>query len=142
MGRTRRGGSWTSSSAMNDGPKTDVEVTRAFVSLAELRTRFSIPFVEAVLVVKPADDVDAVVLAGTHFLHLEEAFKAELGARIAIVDSREGVTAQAKRLLAEGDALSTGSSRQGSLYVSGQGPIEDRYRFFARKFDLELEGTV
>jgi glutamate racemase len=121
MGRTRRGGSWTSSSAMNEGPiafvdsgvggltyveharrrlplerfifaadrrnfpygpKTDVEVTRAVValmeaivprerpklvvvacntasvvSLAELRARFSVPFVGVVPAVKPAAEI-------------------------------------------------------------------------------------
>lgn len=60
---------------------------------------------ERIQAIKPAVDffkareVDTVVLACTHFLHLFSEFKTEFGEGIKIVDSREGVSKQALRLL-------------------------------------------
>jgi glutamate racemase len=87
------------------------------------------------------EGVDTVVLACTHFLHLEEEFKAELGKGIAVVDSREGVARQVARLLDGAEAAH--DERQGDcLYLTGPNPIEERYVFFARKFGLSLAGII
>ncbi len=87
-------------------------------------------------------DVDIVVLACTHFLHLEEEFRAELGQGIRIIDSREGVAMQVARLSGVRTARQAGRTRRDSFYLTGPAAIEERYRFFARKFDLDLEGTI
>ncbi len=87
-------------------------------------------------------DVDIVVLACTHFLHLEEEFRAELGRGIRIIDSREGVAMQIARLLGDGTAKSGERARKCSFYLTGPDPIEQRYRYFGRVFDLEMEGTI
>jgi glutamate racemase len=92
--------------------------------------------------------LDTVVLACTHFLHLEVEFRAELGAGVEIVDSRGGVARQIARLLAEGRGGSGGQGGAGrpagrdTLYVTGSLPVEDRYAFFAESFGLALGGIL
>ena len=46
-------------------------------------------------------DVDTVVLACTHFLHLISEFKESFEKNVKIVDSRDGVIKQAMRLIKE-----------------------------------------
>ncbi len=88
--------------------------------------------------------VDTVVLGCTHFLRLENEFRAELGKDIRIVDSREGVARQIARLLARrgNQEREGGAGRRHSLYVTGRAPVEPRYDFFARTFGLVLEGSL
>jgi glutamate racemase len=90
-----------------------------------------------------SEGIDALVLGCTHFLHLEPEFRLLLDTEgIALVDSREGVTRQAVRLLQE--SARQGGARHGSpdgpdaLYVTGPLPLEERYQWFAGQFDLEL----
>jgi glutamate racemase len=89
-----------------------------------------------------AQDVDTVVLACTHYLHLEEEFRLELGPGVRIVDSREGVAKQVLRLLGDLGRKASAEKRRGSLYLTGALPIEERYAYFADKFDMELEGLL
>lgn len=49
-----------------------------------------------------AAGVDSVVLGCTHFLHIADQLSHLLGPEIAIIDSREGVTRQLKRIIAYG----------------------------------------
>jgi glutamate racemase len=86
--------------------------------------------------------VDTVVLGCTHFLHLEEDFKAELGDGVRVIDSREGVARQVARLLGEGSTASRDAKGRDGLYITGAAPIEERYGYFADKFGLFLEGTL
>ena len=77
------------------------------------------------------EKIDALVLGCTHFLHLEDEFRALLGREgITLVDSRDGVTRQVKRLIAEDPRAVTARGR-GSLYVTGPVPLEERYSWFA-----------
>ena len=98
-----------------------------------------------------AAGIDALVLACTHFLHLEPEFRRLLDARgIELVDSREGVARQARRVLsaAERDGrLSSGGDAQAagkpdSLYVTGSLPLPERYQWFAAQYGLHLEGAI
>jgi len=86
--------------------------------------------------------IDSLVLACTHYLHLEAEFKSQLEAEgIALVDSREGVVRQICRLL--GPVPGNGDSpRDDLLYVTGTDPLEERYAWFARSFGLRLAGTL
>jgi glutamate racemase len=86
--------------------------------------------------------IDALVLGCTHFLHLEAEFRLLLAEEgIALVDSRDGVTRQLSRLLAAGP-VETGAGDGDVLYVTGTAPIEPRYRWFAERYGLRLEGML
>jgi glutamate racemase len=100
-----------------------------------------------------AEGIDALVLGCTHFLHLEAEFRSLLQEKgIRLVDSREGVSRQAQRLLAErvpgGEATGGGptggaaSDAPDSLYVTGPRPLEERYQWFASQYGLELEEAL
>jgi glutamate racemase len=87
-----------------------------------------------------SEDIDALVLGCTHFLHLEQEFRALLDAEgIVLVDSREGVTRQTARLLA---GIPTAGGGNGTLYVTGPRPLEPSYAWFAESFDLRLGETL
>jgi glutamate racemase len=93
-----------------------------------------------------SERIDALVLGCTHFLHLETEFRNLLDAEgIALVDSREGVSRQALRLLEEGpsgQAPGPSTDPLDILYVTGQLPLENRYDWFARQFGLQLRGGL
>jgi glutamate racemase len=117
-------------------------------------------------------EVQAVVLGCTHFLLLEREFRTVLTDRVTLIDSREGVTRRIVTLLAggsgtrgPGDRLS-GSSGPGGhagplpartsrdaeegplpgqraeLYLHGGAWEQERYRAFARHFDLRYRGLL
>ncbi len=93
--------------------------------------------------------IDTLVLGCTHFLHLEEEFRELLSAEgIRIIDSRAGVARQVARLAGaptEGRARTADSESTapiGSFYVTGLLPIEERYRLFAERFRLALDGVL
>jgi glutamate racemase len=86
--------------------------------------------------------IDALVLACTHFLHLESEFRSLLdGDGVMLVDSREGVSRQVARLLGE-CSPSYGTNGQDVLHVTGSAPLEERYGWFAGHYDLRLEGVL
>ncbi|HTO23986.1 MAG TPA: glutamate racemase, partial [Spirochaetia bacterium] len=107
--------------------------------------------------------IDALVLGCTHFLHLEEEFRRQLDCQgIELVDSRDGVSRQARRVLAAAEAVEEaveeedaghapathpGSGGNGGvqraadvLYVTGARPLEDRYPWFAAHYGLQPHG--
>ena len=90
--------------------------------------------------------IDALVLGCTHFLHLEKEFRLLLDARrIVLVDSRDGVSRQAKRVLA-GDGTPPPAQLDANggdaLYVTGPVPLEERYEWFAGQYGLRLRGGL
>jgi glutamate racemase len=86
--------------------------------------------------------IDALVLACTHFLHLESEFRTQLdGDGVMLVDSRDGVSRQVARLLA-GCPPSNGRNGDDVLHVTGSAPLEERYGWFAGHYDLRLEGVL
>jgi glutamate racemase len=96
-------------------------------------------------------EIDALVLGCTHFLHLEPEFRVLLEKEgIRLVDSRDGVAHQVQRLLGNGVATirdAAGPPREAGrqpdgLYVTGASPIEERYRYFASQFGLQLAGAI
>ena len=92
-----------------------------------------------------SEGIDALVLGCTHFLHLEKEFRSLLEAEsIALVDSRDGVTRQAERLLRDAprDAAAADSSGPDTLYVTGERPPDGRYEWFAARFGLQLRGSL
>jgi glutamate racemase len=86
--------------------------------------------------------IDALVLACTHFLHLEPEFRSRLDEEgVTLVDSRDGVTRQVARLLG-GSPVVNGNGGQALLHVTGPAPLEERYKWFAAQYDLRLEGAL
>ncbi len=86
--------------------------------------------------------IDALVLACTHFLHLESEFRTLLdGDGVMLVDSREGVSRQVARLLA-GRVPSAGTHGDDVLLITGSAPLEERYGWFAAHYGLRLEGVL
>ncbi len=98
--------------------------------------------------------IDALVLGCTHFLHLEPEFRSLLEKEgITLVDSRDGVARQVQRLRGAagaapggvadpGAAGDAGGRQPDALYVTGSSPIEERYRYFASRFRLQLAGSI
>jgi glutamate racemase len=89
--------------------------------------------------------IDTLVLGCTHFLHLEQEFRSLLArSGIVLVDSRDGVIRQAARLA--GATTARGADAPGgaadTLYVTGAGPRDERYVWFADRFGLRLEGGL
>jgi glutamate racemase len=114
--------------------------------------------------------VQTVVLGCTHFVLLEREFRTVLSDRVALIDSREGVTRRIVSLLADtsdhpGDWPKPGreasggietepngikhdgpgvepTGRQAELYLHGGAEEQDRYRAFARHFGLSYCGLL
>jgi glutamate racemase len=87
-------------------------------------------------------DVDSVVLACTHFLHLIGEFKKVLGDGISIIDSRDGVVKQLARILETNHLLSSEKIGDHEFYLTGNPPIEKIYYQFADRYGLTLTGLI
>jgi glutamate racemase len=85
------------------------------------------------------EEIDSLVLGCTHFTFLDQVFRKELGAGVAIVDSREGVARQLRRVSGECCTESNGTPR-GLLVHTGSG--DTRYRRFAERFELDYGGIL
>lgn len=86
------------------------------------------------------EGVDTIILACTHFLHVDDEIREAAGPGIEIIDSREGVVQQALRLVPpraedHGDV---------ACYITGgvSSAIENRYRTFSRLFNIEWGGVL
>jgi glutamate racemase len=86
--------------------------------------------------------VSSAVLGCTHFILLEEELKSAMGGEVDIVDSREGVTRQLIRVLKDKGSGGGCPGRRDCFYVTGEAPVEERYRKFAGKYGLEFAGIL
>ncbi len=84
--------------------------------------------------------VDTIVLACTHFLHVEREIHEAAGPDIQIIDSREGVVQQALRLVPP----SVPGSGAGACYITGgvSAEIEARYRTYSDMFRIDWGGVL
>jgi len=87
--------------------------------------------------------VDRIILACTHFLHLEKDFIAScarLGANdVQIVDSRQGVArrlAQLAKDIGLDSASGARNSGTGRFFLTGEPPFDPNYRLWAERFRL------
>jgi glutamate racemase len=92
-------------------------------------------------------EVGAVILGCTHFVLLEKEFRRILSDRVALIDSREGVTRRIVSLLSEGevgpgDAWQGHRGGTGDLYIHGGAEDQERYRAFAAHFALSYCGLL
>ncbi len=88
------------------------------------------------------DHLQAVVLGCSHFVLLEEEFRAVLPDPVALIDSREGVTNRIVTLLAGRTAERGDCPPEAELYLRGGQGDEERYRIFAERFDLHYGGIL
>jgi len=88
------------------------------------------------------DHLQAVVLGCTHFVLLEEEFRAVLPDAVALIDSRGGVTNRIVTLLAGRTVASGDCPPAAELYLHGGLGEEERYRAFAARFDLHYGGIL
>ncbi len=100
-------------------------------------------------------DVDTVVLACTHFLHVEDDLKKLLPPHFHLVDSRDGVGRRTKDLLTSRDLLAQPPRSEKTLVEPDQlfftasaqwsasqlREFEAKYAYFARRFDLQPSGA-
>jgi glutamate racemase len=88
------------------------------------------------------EGVDRVVLACTHFLHIERDILGCLAARgaghIEIVDSRQGIANRLLQLIEEGSIRYTEKKNLGKGYflLTSDPPFDSRYDIWAKRFDL------
>ena len=83
--------------------------------------------------------VDTIVLACTHFLHVDAEIREAAGPDIAIIDSREGVVQQALRLVKPAEGKGSGVfSITGGIDAEAEG----RYRSYAKLFGISWGGTL
>jgi glutamate racemase len=92
-------------------------------------------------------EVGAVILGCTHFVLLEQEFRRILTDRVALIDSREGVTRRIVSLLSDmeagsGDASQGQRGGAGDLYLHGGAEDQARYRAFAGHFTLSYCGLL
>lgn len=91
----------------------------------------------------PLDEIDTLVLACTHFLHLEEEFKIVLGNRVRIIDSREGVIKQLGRVLEKENMKATHKNRQDKFYLTAEtSGSREHYQWFTARYRLEYAGEL
>jgi glutamate racemase len=93
--------------------------------------------------------VDTVVLACTHFLHVEDELQKVLPAGALLVDSRDGVGRRTRDVLESIDGLAEQRRGPDRLYCTAskastaqqKADLERKYRYFAQKFALDFGGV-
>jgi glutamate racemase len=127
-----------------DQALVDFVENRMFSATREERLDAVRPSVDAML----AAGVDAIVLGCTHFLYLAAEFAELAGPAVRIVDSRDGVAAQLRRVVSAGaEAAGAGSLQERRddpdiMLLSGAEPFDAKYASFAARFGLRPEGSL
>ncbi|MFH2112988.1 MAG: glutamate racemase [Spirochaetota bacterium] len=92
-----------------------------------------------------AAGVDVIVLGCTHFIHLAREFALVAGPEVEIIDSRDGVVDQLKRILGSQACTHEGTEdKKGDamMYLSGPEPFGSRYESFAYRYGLVPAGSL
>ncbi len=132
-----------------DQALVDFVENRLFSSTREERLAAVRPSVDAMM----EAGVDAIVLGCTHFLYLAAEFAELAGPSVRIVDSRDGVAAQLRRVVGAGAlsanaaAAAAGDNQEGLdapdiMLLSGAEPFDEKYASFAARFGLRPEGSL
>lgn len=87
------------------------------------------------------DGIDSLVLGCTHFVFLADALADYLNGKIEIIDSREGVSRQLKRVV---DSLSgvTAESGEDTLYVTKKDGGESVFPIICGKMRIKYKGLL
>jgi len=86
--------------------------------------------------------VDAVVLACTHFLHVENEFREMLNSAVKLIDSRLGVINQLERVLASHKLLSEKKQEPDKFFLTADSPLKTHYTKYCERFGLVYCGVV
>lgn len=84
------------------------------------------------------EDVDVIILGCTHFLFLEKEIMEAAEGKAVIVDSREGVAMQAKRMMEKLEPGMSGKKTRDIFIHSGPTTLDPHYAAFARLFKLQM----
>ncbi len=102
---------------------------------------------EIISAIRPAVDyflenrTDSIILGCTHFLYLEKYFRMIVPDTVEIVDSREGVSNQALRILESAENRDD-INCENSLFVTSDNKETENYREFAEYFNLKFSGIL
>lgn len=128
--------SWIERSLLTSDPQERIEVLESYIK--EVRDF----------------GADMLVLGCTHFLHLYKDFVTVAKPDITIIDSRNGITKQLCTVLetmklsrtAQNNDSTSGvhlpPKLQCTFWVTGQEPIEDRYKYFAEQYGFAFRGIL
>jgi len=90
--------------------------------------------------------VDSIVLGCTHFLLLQEEFRAAAGKDIGIYDSMEGISRRVEYILDEdGGKLRAGADADSTIpivIVTGEAPLEPYWEQLCRRFGFSFERRI
>jgi glutamate racemase len=86
--------------------------------------------------------VDCVVVACTHFVHLESELQEELGPGIRIVDSLGGVVRQLGRVLSDKRIQAPGNTRPSHRFFVSRGGGDGRLRLLAERYNIAFCGEL
>jgi glutamate racemase len=104
---------------------------------------------ERLAAVRPSIDrfraagVDTIILACTHFLHVDDEIREVAGSDIQVIDSREGVAQQALRLVPpRGDGIA--DHGEGACYITGavSAGTEELYKKYSAMFGITWGGIL
>jgi len=89
------------------------------------------------------DRIDSLVLGCTHFVYIEEELRMILNGSIDVLDSREGVTRQLVRVLAERKiSASRKSSKSNEVYTSAENNTDSLLNHLAERSGLSYMGNL
>lgn len=97
--------------------------------------------------VRPAVDyfidkkVDNIILGCTHFLYLDKYFRKMIPSSISIIDSREGVSNQALKVMDSAPETDRENCSD-SFFVTSEDDSAENYRFFSDYFNLKYSGKL
>ncbi len=124
---------------LGDGALVDFVERRYIGSTHEERLEAVYPSVRSML----GQGVDAIVLGCTHFLHVAPEFGEAAGPDVAIVDSRDGISARLATVIGGGTAGGyDGHPRGDAMYLTGEGDFGAVYGGFASLFGLSCAGIL
>ncbi|QEK06362.1 glutamate racemase [Treponema phagedenis] len=86
-------------------------------------------------------NTDSIILACTHFLHIEDVFESAAGSDMQIIDTRSGVIHQALRIA---PCKKNPDAPPNSCYATAalDTHIEEQYRMYSKLFQLRWGGTL
>lgn len=85
--------------------------------------------------------VDNIILGCTHFLYLDKYFSMMVPPSISIIDSREGVSNQALKVM-DNAPETENENCSDSFFVTSEDESAENYRFFSDFFNLKYSGIL
>jgi len=122
---------------IGDGSLVDFIEKKFIGSTHEERIEAVAPSVQNLL----NEQVDVIVLGCTHFIHVTREFSELAGPGVAILDSRNGVSARLESMTSACRNTSKPSIPD-EMYLTGKGEFGSVYGAFAERFGLKQAGVL